>query len=942
MNQINNMQDDEIKNLLTQAADETNPDPTFTVELERKLKQAHKPAKGMNLPSAASFFRTLGWVAVVIAVAFGLNWILGNLIPQATPGTIDYACPVTEPNGDVPPGESADASNYLGNGQLWTVLWPDGKVHMSPENRASDGSFSMKWGWWRGTTGPLTIEGHRLDAAADPLRADIPEGYGDTGFQVSGLIFPTTGCWEVTGRVGEASLTFVTDVLYNGSLPIPAPQTSNTPAATLDYEVEAGDTCGFLADKFGTTIQEIIAINGLTNSCEIMVNQVLKIPLKNGTVPTPEGDAYEWNGQTLYLNAPVPETPSEMKIYLARDEVRATEESVRALAGQFGMEGEIYQTMGELPGTTDYLVVDGNEQLRVRSDRYFLYYPDYTESMLSVFATQHPSAEAMIHDFMQSHGFDFTYKIEYSEMYGGYLMLPTSPDGFTLRHEHFKSGGFMFRFNQNGIESVNSSLMQYDEVATAAIISAEQAFQRVLNPDFSYNTGTLMGMHSGATQVSSWIRVRPLDETLTIFGFLSSTGRSVTGGAPLITLDGVTVTGNTNGISENMPNTFVEAIGQFHEADGRKTFELESWKSYEGYEEGYTGTIQREGEQIIFTENEGNEDRRLILPDFPGDLPLPAEDIYITGVTRGDVFEWKNLDNRTQGGGGGGGGGGGLGFYKINLTGTPVPLPTPAPIETSPTRLSTGERMDGMRGILTINIFTQPDGSQRYEYNFTADAGNNIHPYMKLEGANLDELNSNHNKPIRVWGVVNGTDDYRNPIIHLERFEFPYPDIQFQSLRGIQSEDNLNGQPVIFFTADDGTVYVQLTTDGDTRGWTDNTDGIPVYMQALALPDEKIGDYPALRAFAFSQETMDFDPTQIFVSEEPPLRPTVTIEKIELAYFTPDQRYLLSNPTSEPPYLQPVWRFSGHYSSGDEFEITIQALKDEFLLPDIQEIAAPG
>jgi hypothetical protein len=37
-----------------------------------------------------------------------------------------------------------------------------------------------------------------------------PDGYGETGFHPSGLIWPGEGCWEVTARVGEESLTFVT------------------------------------------------------------------------------------------------------------------------------------------------------------------------------------------------------------------------------------------------------------------------------------------------------------------------------------------------------------------------------------------------------------------------------------------------------------------------------------------------------------------------------------------------------------------------------------------------------------------------------------------------------------------------------------------------------------------------------------------------------------
>ena len=77
----------------------------------------------------------------------------------------------------------------------------------------SDGSLAMKWPWWRGVSGQLTIEGRRLDAPAPPLRADITEGYGDSGFLPIDLIFPTQGCWEVTGIVGNARLTFVTLVM---------------------------------------------------------------------------------------------------------------------------------------------------------------------------------------------------------------------------------------------------------------------------------------------------------------------------------------------------------------------------------------------------------------------------------------------------------------------------------------------------------------------------------------------------------------------------------------------------------------------------------------------------------------------------------------------------------------------------------------------------------
>jgi hypothetical protein len=130
----------------------------------------------------------------------------------ATPQPIDLsACPVTIPNGSTPPDEQY-APEYHGNGALFTVLWPDGNILMGPHNVESDGSLSMKFVWWRGVKGQLSIEGRRLDVDTPPLQAVIPDGYGDSGVQASALIFPTEGCWQVTGRVGDAALTFVTRV----------------------------------------------------------------------------------------------------------------------------------------------------------------------------------------------------------------------------------------------------------------------------------------------------------------------------------------------------------------------------------------------------------------------------------------------------------------------------------------------------------------------------------------------------------------------------------------------------------------------------------------------------------------------------------------------------------------------------------------------------------
>lgn len=94
-------------------------------------------------------------------------------------------------------------------------MWSEnGTVAVDAGHVLPDGEFGdLKWAGYRYVPGKLTITGRRLDAPAPPQRAWIPASYGDIGFQVSGLIFPTAGCWKAAGHAGNAQLTFVTLVI---------------------------------------------------------------------------------------------------------------------------------------------------------------------------------------------------------------------------------------------------------------------------------------------------------------------------------------------------------------------------------------------------------------------------------------------------------------------------------------------------------------------------------------------------------------------------------------------------------------------------------------------------------------------------------------------------------------------------------------------------------
>ena len=122
------------------------------------------------------------------------------------------SCPVTLPNV----GTSSPSSHYVspfgyGNGDLWVALGPGGKYVPAPEYWSEDGSLDWKIGWYRRVRGKLIATGRRLDAPSPPARGDDnSQWYGDTGFQAGGVHFPSEGCWEITGKVGDASLTYVT------------------------------------------------------------------------------------------------------------------------------------------------------------------------------------------------------------------------------------------------------------------------------------------------------------------------------------------------------------------------------------------------------------------------------------------------------------------------------------------------------------------------------------------------------------------------------------------------------------------------------------------------------------------------------------------------------------------------------------------------------------
>ena len=139
----------------------------------------------------------------------------------AVPKTCSVTKAADRPFVPPPPHSERPAQGqfWFGTNRLWTRLPETGAWIGLGHYTTDDPTFRQKLFFWRQgydahaeTREKLIVSGKRIDALAQPLQTDGP-GTGswkaDDQFLVTGINFPTIGCWEITGRFGNDELTFV-------------------------------------------------------------------------------------------------------------------------------------------------------------------------------------------------------------------------------------------------------------------------------------------------------------------------------------------------------------------------------------------------------------------------------------------------------------------------------------------------------------------------------------------------------------------------------------------------------------------------------------------------------------------------------------------------------------------------------------------------------------
>lgn len=115
------------------------------------------------------------------------------------------------------PAKPSKDSFWFGTDRLWTALPVNGKWSLG-HYWPNDPTFRQKLFFWRQGYDPhteaskLMVTGRRIDSPAPPLLTDGPGSESWTlqdSFTVTGINFPTLGCWEVTGHDENDEVTFV-------------------------------------------------------------------------------------------------------------------------------------------------------------------------------------------------------------------------------------------------------------------------------------------------------------------------------------------------------------------------------------------------------------------------------------------------------------------------------------------------------------------------------------------------------------------------------------------------------------------------------------------------------------------------------------------------------------------------------------------------------------
>jgi hypothetical protein len=162
-------------------------------------------------PLAAGSYVLAYWCADCVSHRGGIGVARSAILRIEVP-TGNELCPVTKPNRSVPLGVMPSA-NWHGNGALWASLPLNGTYALAS---GEDTLFEKRiWLASAGLTSRLTVQYRTLEPPS-PARTAVTIAGTLSGYKGPSWVsreYLTAGCWKVTGRIADISLSFVVNVL---------------------------------------------------------------------------------------------------------------------------------------------------------------------------------------------------------------------------------------------------------------------------------------------------------------------------------------------------------------------------------------------------------------------------------------------------------------------------------------------------------------------------------------------------------------------------------------------------------------------------------------------------------------------------------------------------------------------------------------------------------
>lgn len=485
---------------------------------------------------------------------------------------------------------------------------------------------------------------------------------------------------------------------------------------------------------------------------------------------------------------------------------------------------------------------------------------------------------------------------------------------------------------QGKVSNIMSEKVVYKPVVNLPVITVQEALDKLVTE--TAPAGVIEAQKTPYTfpDMEFWIRTYEAGEQVFLYGYVSVYQPVSPFGTNLLTLGNIKLelpVPDLEHAALERPGKLFQIWGEMSDS---VTLQVVGWQDTPILEEHLIGLIKlKEGKFYLYSGAD-----RLLLVDAPDDIALDTE-VRICGIRLNSpepAFEWSYIEAGVQPTGGGGGGGGATVFREITLTGPAESAQETVTLTSTPEIIyQPGMLIDGVEGPFYLALERYANGSESKRMFFYPTQQESLPEVyeVRLNGGELDGIDQFHTLPIRLWGTV---IEFKENIFTLDvsRYEAVYPGLDVQAWLGTWELVELGGKNVIRFQDQQGQQYLLASSLLYEQTEFAGFPGDLVILEGLQIPGNMYEGLPVIEERSgimveigqTSLEGYQLVSKEINVIENQQLvGGRLTIDNIELVYLASDLRFGPLEPGQPPMYIQPGWRFSGHYDDGRKVVILI-------------------